>query len=332
MRHRSAPADPLSRASDAGFAVLAIAGVALMALLDDYELYRLTLAGVTAIAVLGLSLLTGLSGQFSIGHSAFFAAGAYVTAMSMNGIDLSAYLAIPLSGAVAFVIGIAFGWPASRLSAVHLALVTWGLAVSMPRLLKSTPLAPWTGGVQGVYIERPAAPIWTQLSDDQWWHLIALVVLLLAFWTARNLSRGRTARALRALKDHNIAATSMGVHCARYRTLIFGVSAAYAGIAGSLTGLLTDFVAPDGYGVFFAILLLVGAVAGGLGSIWGALFGGFLIQYLPDIAADASAALSFPAYGLLLLALVYLFPTGVAGTVSRWLSPSTAQPRASKAR
>ena len=142
---------------------------------------------------------------------------------------------------------------------------------------------------------------------------------MLAFWLARNLSRGRTARALQALKDQDIAAAAMGIHVAWYKTLIFGVSAAFAGVAGCLTGLLTDFVAPDGYGVFFAILLLIGAIAGGLGSIWGALFGGFLIQYLPDIAANASAALSFPAYGLILLALVYLFPNGVAGTVNRWL-------------
>lgn len=313
------PERRLGRFSDAGFSLLAASGVALMLVLDGYELYRLTLAGVLAIAVLGLSLLTGLSGQFSIGHSAFFAAGAYATAIAMNEFGLSVYLAIPISAVVAFLIGAVFGWPASRLGAIHLTLVTWGLAVSMPRLLKSSYLEPWTGGVQGIYLERPAPPSWTSLTDDQWWHLVSLAILLLALWLGRNLSRGRSARALIAVKDQDIAATSMGIHCARYRTLIFGVSAAYAGIAGSLTGLLTDFVAPDGYGVFFAILLMVGAVAGGLGSIWGALFGGFLIQYLPDLAANASSALSFPAYGLILLALVYLFPKGVAGAVGRWL-------------
>lgn len=319
MSGSPAPDRRLGRISDAGFVVLAIAGLGVMSFLTDYELYRLTLAGVLAIAVLGLSLLTGLSGQFSIGHSAFFAAGAYATAIAMNQYGLSVYLAIPVSAVVAFLIGVAFGWPASRLSAVHLALVTWGLAVSMPRLLKSSHLEPWTGGVQGIYLHRPSPPSWLPLSDDQWWHVVSLAVLLLGLWLARNLSRGRSARALRALKDQDIAATSMGIHCGRYRTLIFGVSAAYAGVAGSLTGLLTDFVAPDGYGVFFAILLLVGAVAGGLGSIWGAVFGGLLIHYLPDVAANASSALSFPAYGLILLVLVYLFPNGVAGSVSRWL-------------
>ena len=190
----------------------------------------------------------------------------------------------------------------------------------MPRLLKTSHFEAWTGGVQGIYLQRPPPPAGIPLSEDQWWHLVVLFVLLLTFWLGRNLSQGRSARALRALKDQEIAAATMGIRVAVYKTLIFGVSAAFAGIAGSLTGLLSDFVAPDGYGVFFSILLLIGAVAGGLGSIWGALFGGLLIQYLPDLAADASAALSFPAYGLILLALIYVFPNGLAGTVNRWLA------------
>ena len=318
MDRPSRTQNPLSRVSDFGFVPLAVCGLAAMFVFDDYTLYRLTLAGVLAIAVLGLSLLTGLSGQFSIGHSAFFAAGAYATAVGMNQFGLNAYVTIPLAALVAFVIGAAFGWPASRLSAVHLVLVTWGMAVSMPRLLKSTVMEPWTGGVQGIYIERPLPPSSLPLSEDQWWHLVVLAILVLALWIGRNLCRGRSARALTALKDHEIAAASMGVPVALYKTMIFGISASFAGVAGSLTGLLTDFVAPDSYGVFFSILLLIGAVAGGLGSIWGALFGGLLIQYLPDLAANASAALSFPAYGLILLALVYVFPAGVAGTVNRW--------------
>jgi branched-chain amino acid transport system permease protein len=318
MPPRREPQEPLRRASNLGFALLLVGGLGVMLLFDDYTLYRLTLAGVLALAVLGLSLLTGLSGQFSIGHSAFFAAGAYTTAVGMNEFGLSAYLTIPMAAVVAFVIGAAFGWPASRFGSVHLALVTWGMAVSMPRLLKSPALEGWTGGVQGIYLLRPPPPSFLPLSEDQWWHVVVLAILLCGLWLGRNLGRGRPARALRAIKDQQIAAASMGIPVAGYKTTIFGISAAYAGVAGSLMGLLTDFVAPDSYGVFFSIMLLVGAVAGGLGSIWGALFGGLLIQYLPDLAANASAALSFPAYGLILLALVYLFPAGMAGGVARW--------------
>lgn len=285
--------------------------------LEGYELYRVTLACVYALAVMGLSLLIGLSGQFSIGHSAFFALGAYAVAVPVNSFSLSPYVALMLAAPVGFAAGYIVGWPARRLGFVHLALVTWGLALAVPQLLKSSHLEPWTRGVQGIYVNRPDVPAGVPVSDDQWWYWITLSALALFLYAGENIRRGRDARAMRALKDNPVAASASGVAAARYIPLAFGISAAYTALAGGLAALLTDFVAPDSYGVFFSILLLVGAVAGGVGSVWGALAGGALIQYLPDLAADASAALSLPAYGLLLIAIIYLMPTGLSGLINR---------------
>jgi branched-chain amino acid transport system permease protein len=296
-------------------------------LMEDYSLYRVTLAAVYAIAIMGLGLLIGLSGQFSVGHSAFFALGAYSAAIPMLH-GMSPYLVIPLAGVVGAVVGFAVGIPARRLGFVHLALVTWGLALVIPRILKSSYLERWTLGVQGIYVERPPPPELFGLSDDQWWYLITVALLVFLLWAGQNLSNGRGARALRALKDNPIAAQSLGINVALYKPLIFAISAAFTSIAGALGAILTDFVAPDAYGVFFSILLLIGAVAGGVGSVWGAIPGGLLVQYLPDLAANASAALSFPAYGLMLIGLMYVMPAGAIGLLRRLRTRKTKPPAA----
>lgn len=300
-------------------ALIVLTWLALPLVLADYTLYRITQAGVFGIALVGLNLLIGQSGQLSIGHSAFFALGAYVTALASNDGGISVYLALPLAGLVCFIVGFLFGWPALRLGSMHLLLATWGLAIATPQLLRSSYLEDWTGGVGGIYLDRPDTPFGLPFSSDQWWHLVTLIVILLMFPAARNLVDGRAGRALRSIRDHPQAAAASGINVALYKTLIFGVSALYAGIAGGLTGLLTDFVAPDTYGVFFAMILLAGAVCGGLGGIWTALFGGLLIEFLPDVAAYASAEVAFPAaaYGVILILMIHVLPGGLAGWLRR---------------
>jgi branched-chain amino acid transport system permease protein len=310
----------------AAITVIAAVAFGMTFVLEGYELYRFTLAGAYAMAILGINLLTGLSGQFSIGHSAFFAIGAYVTALTLQDTTLGPYIGLALAGVVSFVAGFLFGWPALRLSMVHLALTTWGLALAVPQLLKSRYLAPLTGGVQGVYLDRPPAPFGIPLSDDQWWHLVLLTTLFVMIGLAGNLMHSRTGRALIAIRDNEIAAAPMGIDVAVYKTVIFGVSAALAGIAGGFVALLTDFVAPDSYTFMFGAMLLIGAVAGGLHSVWGAVFGGLFVQFLPDVSTAASTLLAVPAQGLILLGLIYLLPTGLAGTVTRWL-PFMRRPR-----
>ena len=303
-----------------GVTVIVLVWLALPFVLVDYTLYRITQAGVFAIAIVGMNLLIGLSGQLSIGHSAFFALGAYATALASNDDGMSVYLALPLAGLICFVCGFLFGWPALRLGSIHLLLATWGLAIATPQLLRCSYLEQWTGGVSGIYLERPDVPFDLPISSDQWWHLVTLVAVMILFPIAQNLINSRTGRALRSIRDHPQAATATGINIPLYKTLIFGVSAFYAGIAGGMTGLLTDFIAPDTYGVFFAMILLAGAVTSGLNGIWTALLGGLLIEFLPDVAAFATTEIGFPAaaYGGLLIIMIYFMPSGLSGLLQRW--------------
>jgi branched-chain amino acid transport system permease protein len=284
---------------------------------DGYTTYRLSMAGAMAMAVLGVNLLTGLSGQFSIGHGAFFAIGAYTTAIAMNHLGLSAYSAIALAALVSFIAGFLFGWPALRLTLIHLMLMTWGLSLVLPQILKLEEFQEWTGGVSGVYLDRPDPPDWTGLTDDQYWYFIALIILVVFFWFAGNLTNSRTGRALAAIRDNQIAASPMGINVAMFKTQIFGVSAMYAGIGGAVTGLLTDFVAPDSYGLFFSITLLVGAVMAGFRSVWGALMGALLVLFLPGATGALPASLAVPPFGFIVLAIIFFMPDGISGLAVR---------------
>jgi len=297
----------------ARIAALLVAAGLLAASVEGYTLHRFTMAGVFAIAICGLNLLTGLSGQLSIGHGAFYAVGAYGLAIGMRLAGCDAYLGIALAGAIAFVAGFLFGLPVVRFGLVHLALATWGLTLVVPQLLKSALVARWTGGVQGIYVDRPGVPPGLPLSEDQWWFAIVMGVLAVALLSLRNLRDSRSGRALQAVADQPLVAQAMGVDMVRARALAFGASAAYAGVAGALGALLTDFIGPDTYGTWFSIELLIGAVVGGLYSPWGALFGGLLMKFLPDLARGASGLLTFPAHGLLLIAMIWFLPRGLAG-------------------
>jgi branched-chain amino acid transport system permease protein len=320
MNNKGRPSDGAATPGKITIVVIVLIWLALPFFLVDYTLYRVTQAGVFAIAIVGLNLLIGASGQLSIGHSAFFALGAYFVAVVSKDGAMSVYLALPLAGMFCFICGFAFGWPALRLGAMHLLLATWGLAVALPQLLRLSYFEEWTGGVSGVYLERPAAPFGLPLSDDQWWHIVTMIAVILLFTAAQNLLNSRTGRALRSVRDHPQAAAAMGINVPLYKALIFGVSALYAGVAGGLMGLLSDFVAPGTYGVLFSMILFAGAVISGLAGIWTALFGGFLIEFLPDIAAFAAAEIAFPAaiYGVILIVMIYLFPQGLAGLLQRW--------------
>lgn len=291
--------------------------VVLPFVLDGYTTYTLALVFALALAILGVNLLTGLSGQFSIGHGAFFAIGAYSTSIAMSHGGLSAYGALPVAAVVSFISGFLFGWPALRLNMIHLMLMTWGLSLVLPQVLKLDELQHWTGGVSGVYLDRPDPPAWTGLNDDQYWYFVTLVIMIGFFWLAGNLINSRSGRALAAIRDNEIAAAPMGINVAMFKTTVFGVSAMYAGMGGALTGLLADFVAPDSYGLFFSILLLIGAVMAGFRSVWGALIGSFLVLFLPAASGSMPAALAVPPFGFALLFVVYFMPDGFSGLAMR---------------
>jgi branched-chain amino acid transport system permease protein len=187
--------------------------------------------------------------------------------------------------------------------------------VATPQLLKYKLIEKWTGGVQGIVIIKPDAPFDLPLSADQWLYYFTLAIAVVLFWLGWNLLRGRIGRAIVAIRDHPLAAETMGINAPLYKSLTFGVSAMYTGIAGALGAIVVQFVAPDSFNAFLSISLLVGVVVGGLASIPGAIFGGLFIQFVPNIADAISKAAPWAIYGIFLIAFMYLMPTGIAGAV-----------------
>ncbi len=295
-------------------ALIAIA-CALPFVASDYRTFQLTMVLVYAIALLGLNILTGFNGQISLGHGAFYAIGAYTTAVLMDQMGVPYWATLPVAGLVCLVAGFLFGLPALRLEGLYLALATFALGLALPQLLKYKHLEPWTGGVQGVVILKPEAPFGLPLNPDEWLYFFTLAVALLAFVVARNLLRGRIGRAIVAIREHPIAAEAMGVDIAIYKSLTFGVSAMFTGVAGSLGAIAVQFVAPDSFTIFLSITLLVGSVIGGLASISGAVYGALFVQFVPNIADQISKAAPWAIYGVFMIAFVYLMPTGIAGGI-----------------
>jgi branched-chain amino acid transport system permease protein len=281
--------------------------------LKNFFIFQITLAIIYAIAILGLNLLTGFNGQFSLGHSAFYAIGAYTAAIMMENMGLSYVWTLPVAAVVCFVFGFLFGLPALRLEGIYLALATFALAIAIPQVLKSSVLEHWTGGVQGIVIIKPDAPFGLPLSSDQWLYLFTVVAAIVMYVCATNLVKSRTGRALIAIRDHTVAASAMGINVSLYKSLTFGVSALYTGVAGALGAIAIGFVAPDSFTFVLAVALFVGLVVGGVASIPGTLVGGLFVLFVPNIAESVSKGLAGAVYGVILLLVIYLMPTGFAG-------------------
>ena len=296
-------------------ALLIVLACVLPFVIGNYRVFQATLVLVYAIALLGLNMLTGYNGQISLGHGAFYAIGAYTTAIMMDNFGVPYWATIPVAGVVCGVVGFLFGLPALRLEGVYLALATFALGVAMPQILKHKSLEEWTGGVQGVVITKPDPPSWLPISQDQWLYLFTLAWLVLMFVLAWNLLRGRIGRAMVGIRDQPIAAQAMGVNTALVKSLTFGVSALYTGVAGALGAIAIQFVAPDSFTVFLSITFVVGIVVGGLASISGAIYGALFIQFIPNIADQISKAAPWAIYGVILIAFMYVMPTGVAGFI-----------------
>jgi branched-chain amino acid transport system permease protein len=310
----------MSRINLPMLAVVLAAACVLPFLVSEYRTFQFTLVLVYAIALLGLNILTGYNGQISLGHGAFYAIGAYCAAILMDKYGVPYWATLPVAGAVCLLVGFLFGLPALRLEGLYLALATFALGVSLPPLLKYHHLEPWTGGVQGISILKPDSPefltgLGVSLNQDQWLYYFTLAVTVGMFLIAWNLLRGRIGRAMIAIRDNHIATETMGVNNAMVKSLTFGISAMYTGVAGALGAIAVQFVAPDSFNIFLSITLLIGIVIGGLASIPGAIYGALFIQFVPNIADDISKAAPWAIFGLFLLAFVYVMPAGVAGAI-----------------
>jgi branched-chain amino acid transport system permease protein len=315
---------------------LAVIAVGILALAfpflaSGYHIYQGAQVLILAIALLGLNLLTGFNGQISLGHGAFFAIGSYGAAILMVKFGWPYWAAIPIASIVCFIAGFLFGFPALRFGGLYLALATFALAVATPQILSYKGFDAWTGGSQGLTLAKPSAPLAIGLNADQWLYLVCLACAAALYWAARNLVRGRIGRALVAIRDQPIAAETMGINAALYKTTCFGVSALYAGVAGGLSTLAVGFVSPESFGLALSLAFLVGIVVGGLASLGGALFGALFIEFVPNIAdqltvsfGEGAKALPGAIYGVLLILVMAAMPAGVAGAAraaARALTP-----------
>jgi branched-chain amino acid transport system permease protein len=293
---------------------------------SNYRLFLVSTMIIAAIAVLGLNLLTGFNGQISLGHSAFYAVGAYTAAILMDKLDMPYYATLPIAAVTCFIVGYLFGLPALKLEGHYLALATFALALSVPQILKYKWLEDLTGGVQGIVLSKPEVPFGLPLNEDQWLYYYCLVVMVLLYWAAANILNSRSGRAMMAIRDQYMAADTMGIDTALYKTVTFGISAAYTGVAGALSASAIAFVAPDSFNFFLSIKFLIGLVVGGVGSMAGSVVGG-IFYVLVDNSAQALSTFvkndlglpfdlsAYTVFGIILIVLMYLMPMGIVGGV-----------------
>jgi branched-chain amino acid transport system permease protein len=319
-----------------GYVALMAAIAVLPLFLGGFRTTEVTYLGTYAIALVGLNILTGYTGQISLGHGAFMALGAYTTAILWMDHGLDPLLTIPLGGLLAGIVGFLFGFPALRLAGPYLALATFGLAIVVPALARR--FEGLTGGQEGILLDLPTSPV-SALSAEDWMYYLTWAIAAILFAAALLFLRGKTGRALRAIRENELAAISSGISLARYKTLAFGISAFYAGVAGSLFALNFSFIVnPGSFPIDRSIQLLVGLVIGGVGSLLGVLGGAAFVQYvpvyagrLPAYAIDFLQWIGIPigdldpttpgvpsvVYGLLLLIVILVAPQGIAGLIRR---------------
>ncbi|HLF69173.1 MAG TPA: branched-chain amino acid ABC transporter permease [Gaiellaceae bacterium] len=345
------------------FASLVVLVAVLPSFVSDFKAQQYAYVGIYLIALLGLNILTGYTGQISLGHGAFMAIGGYTSAILMVGNEqfggpisggLDDVWTLPFAALVAGLVGLAFGLPALRLSGLYLALATFAVAVAFPSAVKR--FAEFTGGGQGINLfgepELTGAIAGVTifgrtLTFNDWLYYLSWSIALVAFAVAWLIVRGRTGRALRAVRDSETAAVSSGVSLARYKTLAFGISAAYAGLAGGLFAIANTFVNPDTFPIALSIFLLIGIVVGGLGGLSGLVFGAIFVYFLPQWAQGQDLGSLLPdfvveggeidipllgnwffkgtgapggpavVYGLVLILLMFVLPNGVGGLFRR---------------
>ncbi len=308
------------------------------------------------VAVLGLGLLVGFNGQISLGNSFFIGVGAYITTtlVADDGWGFLTSLLVVLP--VTFLLGVLFGIPALRIRGLYLALVTFGLAATFPAIVRLEGLTDRTGGANGKQIsDGMEAPEWVPLREvretlsaipglgeqffgdgrlgdreasEVWTYFVLVALAALAFWMVNNLIHSRPGRSIIAVRDNETGAAVNGVNLPLTKTLTFGYSAALSGLSGMMYALAIGFVAPDVFGVSLAIFLIVGLVVGGVGTLSGAVIGGFVIVFVPVWTSQVKELPGVPeqvlrgpiataVLGILLIVLTFVLPGGVVYGVRR---------------
>jgi branched-chain amino acid transport system permease protein len=326
-----------------GFVVLVAAVVLGPLVFSHYRTYQLAFVAVYLIALAGLNILTGYTGQISLGHGAFMGVGAYTTTILVVDHGWRDLWTIPVAGVVAGVIGLAFGLPATRFAGPYLALATFAIPLSFIGILKRFPH--FTGGNIGKNLPQLHAELGIDANPSLWFYLVTWTVALVMFPLAYLIVRGRFGRSLRAVRDSEIASTANGVSTAAVKAAAFGVSAFFCGVAGALYAIGITYVNPDTFPIDLSILLLVGIVLGGAGSLGGMLFGALFVEFIriswgPALLGAFSSVhhinknapgSGLVVYGVVLLLVLYAAPSGSAGLVRRATAAATRVKRGKNA-
>ncbi|MFC8043377.1 branched-chain amino acid ABC transporter permease [Nocardia sp. NPDC057353] len=278
---------------------------------------------VYIVVGLGLNLLTGNTGQISLGHGFFFALGAYLSAVLMEDVGVPYPLLPGVAFAACYLAGYLFGLPALRLHGLQLALATLGLALVTPAVIKRFEHV--TDGQAGINIFGAEAPAATGLARDQWVYYLCLVVAVLAYLVVRRLAGGRIGRSLLAIRDYEAVATTLGVPATRTKTTVFAFSAALAGVGGVLYSWVVQYVGPEAFGLPLAIAFITMIVVGGLGTVPGVIFGAFFVVYVPQWTADLNQSAAGITYGAALIVFIFVLPYGVLSLVRLGLAPVVAR-------
>ncbi|GAA3250736.1 branched-chain amino acid ABC transporter permease [Pseudonocardia petroleophila] len=310
------------RTALAALAVAALLAAAGGAGLDPFLRGQVTLVLIYAVAISGLNLVNGYTGLISVGHSAFFGLGAYVTGVLVVRFDQDPLSTIPTAMALCFVVGLAVGIPALRLHGLYLATVTLALGIAFPEVVAR--LEGLTGGAAGLQIPRRllAPPPWTGLTvgqKDLWIYWLSVVLLAVVLLAVHNLVTSRFGLAMRAVRDHEVAAAASGVDLARVKVLVFGLSGAVTGLGGCLFAMYIGSLSASGsFSLLQAIALLTGLVIGGSATRTGPLVGAFAVVFLPYWTSSIGAGqLASVLFGVVLIAIVFVMPEGIVGGLAR---------------
>jgi branched-chain amino acid transport system permease protein len=270
-----------------------------------------------AIAAMGLNLLTGFNGQISIGHGAFYGVGAFTSAILVTEHGWYLEATIPVAAALAAVLGVIVGFPALRVKGLYLALITLGLSVLFPRVT-----AKFVDGPGGVPLLQPkrsqVASLFDGLADDQYQYFVCLVVMIVLFLLASNLMRSRAGRAMIAVRDQEVAASTVGINVAGVKIGSFALSAAYAGVAGALSVMVTRVADASNPLTYFqlSIEFLIAVVIGGAATITGPFLGAAFLVFVRK-RFEGTEALAPALLGGVLILAVYVLPDGIVGGYRR---------------
>jgi len=298
-------------------------------LVDPYVTYIINISEIAILGALGLNILTGCTGQISLGHAAFMAIGSYTVAILSTRLDMPFLAALPLAGITSALAGVVIGIPCLRLKGLYLAMATMVFGVVIEHL--SIHWESLTKGVRGISVPSMEIFGYTFDTDEKFYFLILFVMVIL-LTAAKNILRTKVGRAFIAIRDRDIAAESMGVSLTKYKVMAFALSSFYVGIAGGFYAYYTTYVHPEHFNIMLSVEFIAMIIVGGMGSILGSIFGAVFITLVPEglrwisytigqvypvVADKFSDDWNIAFFGLLIMLFLILEPGGLVAIWER---------------